>query len=60
MAAYGEVIEGMRDHIQLAANLGDPTTEHLLKENLIEIEEDAHHLEHYLEDDTLVLDSATQ
>ncbi|ERH05210.1 MAG: hypothetical protein J07HN4v3_00804, partial [Halonotius sp. J07HN4] len=27
---------------------------------LIEIEEDAHHLEHYLEDDTLVLDSATQ
>ncbi len=60
MAAYGEIIEGMRDHIQLAANLGDPTTEHLLKENLIEIEEDAHHLEHYLEDDTLVLDSATQ
>jgi len=54
MAAYGDIIEGMRDHIQLAANLGDPTTEHLLKENLIEIEEDAHHVEHYLEDDTLV------
>src|SRR6056297_831265 len=54
MAAYGDIIEGMRDHIQLAANLGYPTTEHLLKENLIEIEEDAHHVEHYLEDDTLV------
>jgi DNA-binding ferritin-like protein (oxidative damage protectant) len=53
MAAYGDIIEGMREHTQLAANLGDPTTEHLLKENLIEIEEDAHHIEHYLEDDTL-------
>ena len=58
MEAYGTIIEGMRDHIQLAANLGDPTTEHLLKENLIEIEEDAHHIEHYLEDDTLVVESA--
>ena len=59
MEAYGDIIEGMRDHIQLAANLGDPTTEHLLKEKLIEIEEDAHHIEHYLEDDTLVVESAT-
>jgi len=49
----------VREHIQLAANLGDPTTEHLLKEKLIEIEEDAHHIEHYLEDDTLVIESAT-
>ena len=60
MEAYGDMIEGMRDHIQLAANLGDPTTEHLLKETLIEIEEDAHHIEHYLEDDTVVLGSATK
>src|SRR6056297_2274362 len=59
MHAYGDMIEGMRDHIQLAANLGDPTTEHLLKEVLTQIEEDAHHIEHYLEDDTLVLESAT-
>ena len=60
MEAYGEIIEGMREHIQLARELGDPTTEHLLKENLIHIEEDAHHIEHYLEDDTLVLDAATK
>jgi DNA-binding ferritin-like protein len=60
MHAYGDMIEGMRDHIQLAANLGDPTTEHLLKEVLTQIEEDAHHIEHYLEDDTLVLESATK
>src|SRR6056297_840679 len=57
--AYGDIIEGMREHIQLAANLGDPTTEHLLKEVLVDIEEDAHHIEHYLEDDTLVLESST-
>ncbi|MFO7834331.1 MAG: DNA starvation/stationary phase protection protein DpsA [Halohasta sp.] len=54
MDAYGDMIEGMREHIQLAANLGDPTTEHLLKEVLIELEEDAHHIEHYLEDDSLI------
>ena len=60
MEAYGDMIEGMRDHIQLAANLGDPTTEHLLKEVLIELEEDAHHIEHYLEDDSVVLESATK
>jgi len=60
MEAYGEMIEGMRDHIQLAANLGDPTTEHILKEVLTQLEEDAHHVEHYLEDDTLVLESATK
>jgi len=60
MVAYGEMIEGMRDHIQLAANLGDPTTEHILKEVLTQLEEDAHHVEHYLEDDTLVLESATK
>ncbi|MEA1930784.1 MAG: ferritin-like domain-containing protein, partial [Euryarchaeota archaeon] len=59
MEAYGDIIEGMRDHIQLAANLGDPTTEHLLKEILTDIEEDAHHIEHYLEDDSLVLESST-
>jgi len=58
MEAYGTIIEGMREHIQLAANLGDPTTEHILKEILTDIEEDAHHFEHYLEDDTLVLESS--
>ncbi len=59
MQAYGDSIEGMREHIQLAANLGDPTTEHLLKDVLQRVEEDAHHIEHYLEDDTLVLEQAT-
>jgi DNA-binding ferritin-like protein len=60
MAMYGDIIETLREHIELAENLGDHATAHLIRENLIEVEEDAHHIEHYLEDDTLVLDSATQ
>jgi DNA-binding ferritin-like protein len=56
---YGDIIESMRDHIELASNLGDYATEEILKEILVEVEEDAHHIEHYLEDDTLVLEEAT-
>jgi DNA-binding ferritin-like protein len=59
MEMYGDVIETLREHVELAENLGDPTTAHMLRENLIEVEEAAHHIEHYLEDDTLVLDEAT-
>jgi DNA-binding ferritin-like protein len=60
MEMYGDIIETLREHVELAENLGDPTTAHMLRENLIEVEEAAHHIEHYLEDDTLVLDEATQ
>ena len=56
MELYGDVIESLRDHIELAENLGDPTTAQILREILVETEEDAHHIEHYLEDDTLVTD----
>ncbi|WP_372910828.1 DNA starvation/stationary phase protection protein DpsA [Salinigranum sp.] len=59
MTMYGDIIETLREHVELAENLGDPTTAHLLRENLIEVEEAAHHIEHYLEDDTLVLEEAT-
>jgi DNA-binding ferritin-like protein len=59
LAMYGDMIETMRDHVELAENLGDHGTAHLLRENLIELEEDAHHVEHYLEGDSLVLESAT-
>ena len=51
---YGDIIESLRDHVELAQNLGDHATAHLLREILIEVEEDAHHIDHYLEDDTLV------
>ncbi|WP_129115063.1 DNA starvation/stationary phase protection protein DpsA [Halegenticoccus tardaugens] len=60
LGVYGDIIEDMREHIQLADNLGDYATEEILREILVHVEEDAHHIEHYLEDDTLVLESATK
>ncbi|PSP58322.1 DNA starvation/stationary phase protection protein [Halobacteriales archaeon QH_8_67_36] len=53
---YGDVIESARDHIELAENLGDHATAQILREMLVQVEEDAHHVEHYLADDTLVMD----
>ncbi|MFB6255667.1 MAG: ferritin-like domain-containing protein, partial [Haloplanus sp.] len=59
MEMYGDIIETMRDHVDLARGLGDHATAELLRQQLLTLEEHAHHLEHYLEDDTLVVDSAT-
>ncbi|MFC4245864.1 DNA starvation/stationary phase protection protein DpsA [Natribaculum luteum] len=56
---YGDIIESMRDSIELAENLGDHATAEILRQILVDVEEDAHHFEHYLEDDTLVLEEAT-
>ena len=58
MEIMGDMIETMRDHVALANDLGDYTTEEILRDELETLEEHAHHLEHYLEDDTLVLESA--
>ena len=55
----GDVIESYRQHIELAEGLGDHATAQMLREQLETIEEHTHHVEHYLEDDTLVLESAT-
>ena len=60
MALYGDIIESLRDHIELAENLGDHATAQILREILVDTEDDAHHIEHYLEDDTLVFDGAMQ
>ncbi|QFU83554.1 DNA starvation/stationary phase protection protein DpsA [Natronorubrum aibiense] len=57
---YGDIIESMRDSIELAENLGDYATAEILREILVTLEEDGHHFEHYLEDDTLVLEEATK
>ncbi len=56
----GDIIESYRDHIELAENLGDYATGEILREQVVTLEEHAHHIEHYLEDDTLVLESATR
>ena len=55
----GDIIESYREHIELAEGLGDYATAEMLREQLETIEEHAHHVEHYLESDTLVLESAT-
>jgi DNA-binding ferritin-like protein len=55
----GDIIESYREHVELADGLGDHATAQMLREQLETLEEHTHHVEHYLEDDTLVLDSAT-
>jgi DNA-binding ferritin-like protein len=56
---YGDIIESYREHVELADELGDFATGHMLREQLEDLEEHAHVIDHYLEDDTLVLESAT-
>ena len=55
----GNIIESYREHIALAEGLGDYATGEMLRGQLETLEEHTHHIEHYLEDDTLVLDAAT-
>jgi DNA-binding ferritin-like protein len=59
MEMYGDIIETVRGHIEMTTNLGDHATAEMLRLQLLELEEYAHHIEHYLEDDTLVLEEAT-
>jgi starvation-inducible DNA-binding protein len=58
MEMYGDVIESTREHIELTENLGDHASAEMLRQGLVEIEDDAHHIEHYLEDDTLVTEGS--
>ncbi|WP_255149819.1 DNA starvation/stationary phase protection protein DpsA [Halorarius halobius] len=60
MEMFGDIIESLRDHIGLAEDLGDYTTSEMLRRNVETIEEHAHHFEHYLEDDTLVVETAQE
>ncbi len=60
MEMYGDIIETTREHIELAENLGDHATAEMLREGLVTIEDDAHHVEHYLEADTLVFEGAME
>jgi DNA-binding ferritin-like protein len=55
---YGDIIEGYREHVALAENLGDYATAEMLREQLEDLEEHAHVIDHYLEDDTLVTEGA--
>lgn len=51
---YATLAVRMRDHIELVERLGDEGTGELVREHLKILEEDAHTLERYLADDTLV------
>ena len=51
---YGDIIESYREHIELAEGLGDYGTAEMLREQLEDLEEHVHVMDHYLEDDTLV------
>ncbi|GAA0669391.1 DNA starvation/stationary phase protection protein DpsA [Natronoarchaeum mannanilyticum] len=50
---YGDIIERVREHVELAENLGDYATSELLREQLEELEEYAHEIEHFLAEDSL-------
>lgn len=51
---YATLVVLFREHIELAEQLGDTNTGELLREHLETLEEDAHNLDHYLADDTLI------
>jgi DNA-binding ferritin-like protein len=55
---YGDIVESYREHIELAEGLGDHATAQMLREQLEDLEEHAHVIDHYLEDDTLVTEAA--
>lgn len=52
-AHEGDVAKRFRTSIKLGQKVGDYGTEHLLKELLLEIEDRAHHLDHFLGQDSL-------
>lgn len=58
MEMLTQIIHTLRDHIEMLENLGDYTSSEILRRSLEDVEEHAHHFEHYLEDDTLVYDEA--
>jgi starvation-inducible DNA-binding protein len=55
---FADLVETMREHVELARNLGDHASAELISQHLVGFEDYTHDLAHYLEDDTLVLDEA--
>jgi starvation-inducible DNA-binding protein len=56
---YATLAVQIREHVQLAEQLGDRATGELLRDHLKTLEADAHALDRYLEDDTLVRRNST-
>jgi DNA-binding ferritin-like protein len=55
LEAYGDLIESVSSHIELAESLGDHATGHLLREQLADLESDAHVIDGFLAHDSLTL-----
>jgi len=50
---YATLVAGMREHVDLAEDVGDSGTAERLRDHLTTLEDDAHVLELFLEDDAL-------
>jgi DNA-binding ferritin-like protein len=50
---YGDIIETVREHIEFTSELGDHASAEMLRQQLVELEEFAHTIDHFLEDDSL-------
>jgi len=57
LEGYATLIASMREHVSLVEELGDSGTGQQLREHLEAIEDDAHEIEQYLEDDSLKSES---
>ena len=53
LAAERTLAQALRDTIRLARDLGDPGTERTVKKVLTKVEDRAHHLDHFLGEDSL-------
>lgn len=54
LAAYATLAASMRDAVDVAAGIDDEASRELLEDRLETIEDDAHTIERYVEDDSLV------
>lgn len=53
LETYGDIVETVREHVELCDNLGDHATAEMLRKQLVDLEEFAHTIEHVLEHDSL-------
>lgn len=58
LEGYATLIASVRDHVDVAEDVGDAATGELLRDVLDDLEDDAHEIEQLLEDDTLVREDA--
>ena len=60
LEGYATLVASVREHVELAREVGDFGTAERLDDHLTALEDDAHALEQFLESDTLVLTEATK